>query len=91
MGYLIYQGPNCHNNFVIIGPTGSSECQQRLQKALQVCSNLGLPVAPQKTECPSTCMPILRIEEYMQAMELHLPTDKMERLKTSIEDKTQPH
>ena len=85
MGYPICQGPNCHNNFVIIGPTGSSECQQCLQKALQVCSNLGLPVAPQKTEGPSTCMLILRIEEYMQAMELCLPTDKMERLKETLQ------
>ena len=49
-------------------------------------ASIGLP-APQKTEGPSTCMPILRIEEYM----LRLPTDKTERLKTSIEDKTQPH
>ena len=67
---------------IIIGPPGSSECKQRLQKALQVCSNLGLPVAPQKTEGPSTCMPILGIEEYM---ELCLPTDKMERLKETLQ------
>ena len=73
------------DDFIIIGPPGCSECQQSLQKALQVCSNLGLPVAPQKTEGPSTCMPILGIEVDTQAMELRLPTDKMERLKETLQ------
>ena len=72
-------------DFIIIGPPGSSECHQSHQKALQVCSNLGLPVAPQKTEGPSTCMPILGIEVDTQAMELRLPTDKMERLKETLQ------
>ena len=61
-----------------VGPPGYSECQQSLQKPLQICSNLGLPVAPQKTEGPSTCMPILGIEVDMQAMELRLPTDNID-------------
>ena len=82
------------DDFIIIGPPGSSECQQSLQKALQVCSNLGLPVAPHKTEGPSTCMPILGIEVDTQAMELRLPTDRdreAEGDSTSMEDKTHLH
>ena len=55
-----------------------------LQALLQVCSELGVPIAVEKTEGPTTCIVLLGIEIDSVAMELRLPAQKLERLHTEI-------
>ena len=42
------------DDFLLFGAPGSLQCAEVLEKALETCVRLGVPVAPKKTEGPST-------------------------------------
>ena len=50
------------DDFLLLGPAGSRTCHEALAAALTLCDHVGLPVAPDKTEGPSTCLIFLGIE-----------------------------
>ena len=62
----------------------SMECAEDLEKALTVCSELGVPVASHKCVEPLTCITFLGIEVDTVALELHLPGEKFEKLRQLI-------
>ena len=62
------------------GTTGSKTCQA-LHTAIPHCNRLGLPVAPQKVEGPSTVICFLGIEIDLVCQELQLPQIKLLRIK----------
>ena len=72
------------DDYLFMGAPGSSECAQALQSALQICDQLGVPVAPHKVEGPDTTLTFLGIELDTVKMELHLPQDKLSRLTSAI-------
>lgn len=47
------------DDFLFVGVPGSSECDMVLTTALQICTDLGVPVAPDKIEAPSTGLKFL--------------------------------
>ena len=49
-----------------------------------ICEQVGLPVAPEKTEGPTTCLTFLGIEINTQTNQLRLPQDKLEKLRSTI-------
>ena len=49
------------DDFMALGPAGSSECQIALDTALAVCEELGVPVAHHKTKGPTQALPFLGI------------------------------
>ena len=51
-----------------------------MHKLLGCCSQLGIPIAQDKTEGPTTCLTFLGIEAETQAMELWLPVQKLVRV-----------
>ena len=55
----------------------SQACQSALLTTLTTCQDLGFPVAPDKTEGPSTTLIFLGIEIDTVACQLHLPQDKL--------------
>ena len=58
------------DDFIIVGPPGSEECAKNLDRLLETCRELGVPVACHKVEGPSTCIILLGIEIDTVAMEL---------------------
>ena len=43
------------DDFVIVGPPGSNKCGSDLGLLMQTCADLGVIIAEDKTEVPSTC------------------------------------
>ena len=63
-----------------MGPPGSSICQENLEILEQLCSYLGVPLAPKKQEGPSPVLIFLGIIIDTLQGELRLPADKLQRL-----------
>jgi hypothetical protein len=56
------------------------QAQAHLDAALALCERLGIPMAPKKTEGPTTCLTFLGIELDTLAMEARLPEAKLAEL-----------
>ena len=78
------------DDFLFVGHPESDQCTKSLQAALAVCSCLGVPVAPEKTEGPSSVITFLGIEIDTLAGQLRLPRDKLFRLQASLWQWMQP-
>ena len=72
------------DDFVVVGPPESVKCSSDLELLLQTCADLGVEVAEDKTEGPSTCLTVLGIELDSVAMELRLPQEKLTRLRDAL-------
>ena len=73
------------DDFVMLGPPQSDQCRHSIQTFSKICSMLGCPLAPEKTEGPATVLTVLGIEFDTMAMELRLPSDKLERIRTLLD------
>ena len=72
------------DDFFFCSPPGSPACQQALQIAIPLCSELGFPTAPEKTFGPATIITFLGIEIDSVRQELRLPQDKLVRLQALV-------
>ena len=68
------------DDFLTIGPSTFSTCEESLQTLERVCAHLGVPLAPEKKEGPSTVLVFLGIVIDTVKGELRFPTDKRQRL-----------
>ncbi len=73
------------DDFLLFGEPDSPQCGLSLQRALARCRVVGVPVAPRKTEGPTTKLVFLGIEIDTVAMTLRLPVVKLERLQREIQ------
>ena len=69
---------------LLLGPPHSPTCQQGLEHMLATCHRLGVPLASDKIEGPTTRLSFLGIELDSDAMEARLPQDKLHRLSSEI-------
>ena len=65
------------NDFMMLGPPDSMECQQNLDRILSVCTDLGVPLALEKLKSPLHHLTFLGIELDMMEGVLCLPQDKL--------------
>ena len=72
------------DNFLILGPPASNVCQQRLDAVKQVCDMLGVPLALEKVEGPTTCLSFLGITLDTVNMEARLPEEKLQRIQLLV-------
>ena len=72
------------DDFLFLGPQNSDECASSLRAALAVCRELGVPVAPEKTEGPSSTITFLGIEIDTVLGQLRLPQEKLHNLQSTI-------
>ena len=72
------------DDFLTMGPPNSDRCASNLQLISDTCRYLGLPLKSQKVEGPTTSLTFLGIVLDTIHMELRLPQEKIQRLKTSI-------
>ena len=68
------------DDFLLVGPPDSPICQHNLDVFTQVCEELGIPLAIEKVEGPSTSLTFLGILIDTHRMEVRLPEDKLQRI-----------
>lgn len=74
------------DDFAIIGPPESEVCLRHLMILKRVCSELGVPLAPDKQDGPTTVIQFLGIIIDTERQELRLPEDKLKRLLESLDE-----
>ena len=61
-------------------------CARALEVAIPLCSELGLPVTPEKVDSPSTVLTFVGIEIDSQQQILRLPPTKLAQLQETVEE-----
>ena len=74
------------DDYITCGAPESDECQSNLQMLVDVCRHLGVPLANEKLEGPTTCLVFLGILIDTIRGELRLPQEKLDRLRAQIEE-----
>jgi len=69
------------DDYLTMGPPGSTVCQQNLNTFTSICADLGVPLTADKLEGPSTLLCFLGIILDTEHMEIRLPADKLARIK----------
>ena len=77
MSYLIHY----LDDYLTMGPPGSAVCQQNVNIFMSLCSELGISLASEKLEGPSTSLTFLGIILDSKQMKIWLPADKLNRIK----------
>ena len=85
------QGIHYLDDFLLFGAPGVPQCAVALCKALARCASLGVPVAPAKTEGPTTKIIFPGIEIDTVCMTLSLPQVKLVRLHSMIRQWGEKH
>jgi len=63
-----------------MGPPASNSCQSNLDILIHTCAELGVPLATEKLEGPSTTLTFLGVEIDTTKMEIRLPDEKLQRI-----------
>ena len=74
------------DDFAVPGMPETEQCSRNLGLLKAVCSDLGIPPAPEKQAGPTTVIEFLGIIIDTSRQELHLPADKLERLQSPAVD-----
>ncbi|KAL5505879.1 hypothetical protein EMCRGX_G007418 [Ephydatia muelleri] len=61
------------DDFLLVGPPSEDTCQETMSRMLTVCDQLGIPVASEKLEGPTTALTFLGIVLDTSAQQLRLP------------------
>ena len=72
------------DDFLVVGTPGSPQCANDLATLLRWTEELGLPIASEKVEGPTTRLTFLGIEVDTEALILRHPAEKLEGLKVLI-------
>ena len=73
------------DNFLTMDPPDSPTCQKNLDIFIQLCRDLGVPLAAEKMEDPSTSLTFLGITLDTRKMEIRLPSEKLQRIKIILQ------
>ena len=68
------------DDFLTLSNPGSQECQNNLDIIKHTCNSLGVPLAAEKVEGPSTTLTFLGITIDTVKMEISLPGPKLSRI-----------
>ena len=89
MGYTTKWGKppiSLLDDFITVGPPHSNTCRRNLEVITATCIRLGVPIEPEKTEGPATCITFLGMELDTKLWIIRLPEDKLTRLRTLLND-----
>ena len=73
------------DDYFTVGPANSPVCANNVKTIIQVASNVGIPLAPNKLEGPTTRLTFLGILIDSSCMETSLPDDKLQELLTELQ------
>ena len=90
LSWILQQRGTCKvihylDDFLLMGKPQSGECTESLELTLQVCNQLGVPLAMHKLEGPACALVFLGIMVDTVKMELCLPPERLKRLVAMIE------
>ena len=68
------------DDYLLVGPADSDQCHCQMELMLSLCTRLGIPVATNKLEGPTTCLTFLGIQINSIKQELSLPPSKLQEL-----------
>ena len=68
------------DDFLTMGPPDTDTCQGNLETFLLTCKELGVPLATEKLEGPSTSLTFLGVVLDSARMEIRLPEEKLQRI-----------
>ena len=74
------------DQFLTMGQPGTIVCQCNLFLLIEVCRMLGVPLAIEKVDGPATVLDFLGIVLDTERMEARLPKDKLDRIRTTIQE-----
>ena len=74
------------DDFVILGSPGSGQCGRDLSIFIELCESLGVPLAEEKIEGPSTKLEVLGIIIDTEYMQLSLSEARMEELRSLLQN-----
>lgn len=72
------------DDFLTMGPPDSPICHHNLQTFIHTCDKLGVPLALEKVEGPTTCLTFLGITLDTGRMEIRLPDEKLLRIRKEV-------
>ena len=73
------------DDYFTVRPANSPVCANNVKTIIQVASNVGIPLAPNKLEGPTTHLTFLNILIDSSCMETSLPDDKHQELLTELQ------
>ena len=73
------------DDFVVVGEPGSLQCHQAFSTVKEVCAELGVPLAADKSMGPTMCLTFLGIELDTSLMQIRLPAAKLAKLIELVE------
>lgn len=78
----------CHylDDFLFVGPNASDECDRLMQQFSHICKDLGVPIAADKTEGPTTNITYLGLGINTASQTLFIPHDKVTSLNDQLRD-----
>ncbi len=74
------------DDFITLGVADSTECEHNATIMHEACARVGLAVAPEKDEGPTTALSFVGIELDSMVMEIRLPQEKLKRQKKALLD-----
>ena len=74
------------DDFLIVGPANSDQCQTDLNNFLSMCERIGVPIKSEKTVQPSTVITFLGIELDSVSKVARLPQVKLRKIESVIEN-----
>ena len=74
------------DDYITCGPAGSDECRLNLSLLMDICRHLGVPLAEEKIEGPTTTIVFLGIVIDSMRGELRLSLEKVDRLRRQLRD-----
>lgn len=72
------------DDFLFVGPPGSSACKRSLMSFYELSASLGVPIKEDKTVHPTTTITFLGLELDSVLMEIRLPLDKLVKIRTQL-------
>ena len=72
------------DDFLLVGPPASNQCERNLEEVESTCEWLGILLAIEKVAGPTTVLTFLGITLDTNQMEAHLPSEKLDRMRTII-------
>ena len=76
------------DDYFTVGPAISTVCANNVKTIIQVASNVGIPLAPNKPEGPTTRLTFLGILIDSSCMETSLPDDKLQELLSELQSRS---
>ena len=74
------------DDHIMLGALGTMECHSSMHKLVDCCKNLGVPLAQENLEGPTSCLTFLGIKVDTEQMQLRLLAEKLQRVRSLIKE-----